>query len=90
MSSRAKTWLDVGAHYGYTAFARAKLVGPTGRVFTFEPVAATAGCIDQARTLNRFEQLTVLPFGLGAAETLETRRLPLTARHGRLDALSTQ
>ena len=73
-----ETWLDVGAHYGYTAFALAKLVGPTGRVFTFEPVAATAGCIDQARTLNRFEQLTVLPFGLGAAETLETRRLPLT------------
>ena len=73
-----ETWLDVGAHYGYTAFALARLVGSTGRVFAFEPVIATAGCIDHARTLNRFEQVTVLPFGLGAAETLETRHLPLT------------
>jgi len=73
-----ETWLDVGAHYGYTAFALARLVGPAGRVFTFEPVAATAGCVDQGRTLNGFTHLTVLPFGLGAAETLETRRLPIT------------
>ena len=73
-----ETWIDIGAHYGYIAFAMAKLVGGTGRVFTFEPVAATAGCVDQGRALNGLTQLTVLPFGLGAAETLEIRRLPLT------------
>lgn len=73
-----ETWLDVGAHYGYTAFALARLVGPTGRVFTFEPVAATAGCVDQGRTLNGFTHLTVLPFGLGAADTIEVRRLATT------------
>jgi FkbM family methyltransferase len=72
------TWIDVGAHYGYTAFALARLVGPAGRVFTFEPVAMTAGCVDQGRTLNGFDQLTVLPMGLGAHTTLEMRRLPLT------------
>ena len=72
------TWIDVGAHYGYTAFALAKLVGGTGRVFTFEPVAATAGCVDQGRVLNGLNQVTVLPFGLGSADTLEIRRLPLT------------
>jgi len=27
------TWLDVGAHYGYTAFALARMVGPRGRVY---------------------------------------------------------
>ena len=69
------TWLDVGAHYGYTAFALGRLVGSTGRVFTFEPVAATAGCVDQARALNKLRQVTVLPFGLGAGESLEVRRL---------------
>lgn len=72
------TWLDVGAHYGYTAFALAKLVEPAGRVFTFEPVAATAGCVDQGRALNGLTHLTVLPFGLGAADTLEVRRLTTT------------
>jgi len=72
------TWLDIGAHYGYTAFALARLVGPSGRVVTFEPVPSTAGCVDQGRVLNGFTQVTVLPFGLGAAISLETRRLPLT------------
>ena len=72
------TWIDVGAHYGYTAFALARFVGTEGRVFAFEPVAMTAGCVDQGRSLNGFAQLTVLPLGLGAAPTLEMRRLPLT------------
>jgi len=72
------TWLDVGAHYGYTAFALGKLAGPSGRVFTFEPVAATAGCVDQGRALNGLAHVTVLPFGLGAADTLEVRRLATT------------
>ena len=73
-----ETWLDIGAHYGYTAFAMARLVGPHGRVFTFEPVAATAGYMDQGRELNGLTQTTVVPLGLGSAETLEIRRLPLT------------
>lgn len=73
-----ETWLDVGAHYGYTAFALARRVGPGGRVFTFEPVAATAGFMDRGRELNGLSQITVVPLGLGSAETLEIRRLPLT------------
>lgn len=72
------TWLDVGAHYGFTAFALSRLVGTSGRVFAFEPVPATAGCVDQGRVLNRLPQLTVVPMGLGAAPSLDMRRLPLT------------
>lgn len=78
------TWIDVGAYCGYTAFALARLVGPTGRVFSFEPVAATANCIYQGRALNGLTQVTVLPLGLGAPETLEMRRLGVT--HGMADA----
>lgn len=73
-----ETWIDVGAYCGYTAFALARLVGPTGRVLAFEPVTATAGCLDQGRALNGLAQVKVLPFGLGAADTLETRRLVIT------------
>lgn len=73
-----ETWLDVGAHYGYTAFALARHVGSGGRVFTFEPVAATAGYLDRGRALNGLTQITIVPLGLGCAETLEIRRLPLT------------
>jgi FkbM family methyltransferase len=78
------TWIDIGAHYGYTAFALARLVGERGRVVAFEPVPATAGCVDQGTRLNGFRQLTVVPLGLGAAETIEPRRL--TLRRGMADS----
>jgi FkbM family methyltransferase len=70
------TWLDVGAHYGYTAIALAGLVGSEGRVFAFEPVVSTAGCLAQTRARNRLEQLTVVPLALGCEDELRSRRLP--------------
>jgi FkbM family methyltransferase len=81
-----ETWIDVGAHYGYTAFALARLVGMRGRVFTFEPVPATASCVDQGARLNCLDHVTVLPLGLGAGRTIEARRLPL--RRGMADSTS--
>jgi FkbM family methyltransferase len=62
-----ETWLDVGAHYGYTALALSRLVGPEGRVFAFEPVPETAGCLAATRRHNRLSNLTVLPLGLSDA-----------------------
>ncbi len=72
-----ETWLDIGAHYGYTAIALCRLAGGGGRVFAFEPMLATAGCLTQTREINRFAQLTIVPFGLAAPETLTTARLPV-------------
>src|SRR6266498_583467 len=60
-ASAGETWLDIGAHYGYTAIALCRLVGPTGRVYAFEPMVASAGCIARTRGLNGFRQLTVVP-----------------------------
>lgn len=71
-----ETWLDVGAHYGYTAIALCRLVGPNGRVYAFEPVAATAGCVSRARLLNGFRQLTVVPVALGSCDDVEILSLP--------------
>jgi FkbM family methyltransferase len=73
-----ETWLDIGAHYGYTAIALSRLVGPSGRVFAFEPMISTAGYVTQTRQLNNLPQLTVLPLGLAAPETLEMKQLPVT------------
>ena len=75
---QGETWLDVGAHYGYTTIALGRLVGRQGRVFTFEPVPATAGCVDQGRALNDLPQVAVVPLGLGHVETMEFKRLALT------------
>lgn len=75
---QGETWLDVGAHYGYTTIALGRLVGARGRVFTFEPVPATAGCVDQGRALNNLPQVAVVPLGLGSVDTMEFKRLALT------------
>lgn len=60
-----QTWLDVGAHYGYTALALARLVGPSGRVFAFEPVLSTVACLRETSRLNQIDHLRVVPLGLG-------------------------
>ncbi len=76
-----ETWLDIGAHYGYTAIALCQLVGPGGRVFAFEPVAATAGCLAQTKAINGLRQLTIVPSALGSdAATME-----LTLDRGMVD-----
>jgi FkbM family methyltransferase len=63
-------WLDVGAHYGYTALALSELVGAHGRVWAFEPIAETAGHLMRTARLNELTQLSVLPIGLGEPESL--------------------
>jgi FkbM family methyltransferase len=72
-----ETWLDVGAHYGYTAIALCRLVGSRGRVFAFEPEIRTAGHLAHTRDLNQLAQLTVVPFGLGRPDSIEMKRLPV-------------
>lgn len=71
-----ETWLDVGAHYGYTAIALARLTGPGGRVFAFEPVEATANCAIRTRELNGLSQLRVVSTALGDTAGAEVLRLP--------------
>ncbi|HKZ77572.1 MAG TPA: FkbM family methyltransferase [Pyrinomonadaceae bacterium] len=83
-----ETWLDVGAHYGYTAIALCRLVGPSGRVFAVEPMVSTAGYMTQMRHLNRFSQLVVLPLALGDVNRLEISQLPAT--RGMVDSTITE
>jgi FkbM family methyltransferase len=75
--STGETWIDVGAHYGYTAIALARLVGPHGHVVAFEPVMASAGCIGITRQLNQFTQLRVAPFALDAEPQVHSFDLPV-------------
>jgi FkbM family methyltransferase len=72
-----QTWLDVGAHYGYTAIALSRLVGPAGRVFAFEPEVATAGCLGRTRDVNHLPQLIVIPMGLADPPSMALHRLPV-------------
>lgn len=72
-----QTWLDVGAHYGYTALAMAGMVGAEGRVFAFEPVAETAACIARTKDLNQLNQLQIISAGLAAGPGERIDTMPL-------------
>lgn len=69
-----QTWLDIGANYGYTALFLAGAVGPTGRVFAFEPKLSTCGFLSQTISLNGLSNITVVPTALDTSESVELRR----------------
>jgi FkbM family methyltransferase len=70
-------WIDVGAHYGYTAIAMALLAGKGGRVLAFEPVLRTASHICETCRINRLEQVTVVPVGLTNANDLQMMEMAI-------------
>jgi FkbM family methyltransferase len=72
------TWLDVGAHYGYTALALAELVTRSGRVFAFEPMLGTAGHLAATRRLNAYQQISIVPFALASVDGIGVAELPTT------------
>lgn len=77
-----ETWLDVGAHYGYTALALARLVGPSGRVFAFEPVPETARCLAETRRLNHLSELRVITLGLSDCDEVAPMEVELVRGMG--------
>jgi spore maturation protein CgeB len=67
------TFVDLGAHIGYFSLLAARSVGPTGRVFAFEPTPATREVLKSNVAHNGFEQIVrVAPFAV--AETPGTVR----------------
>ena len=57
---------DVGANVGFFSLLAARLVGPPGRVYAFEPVADSAEAIRANAALNGFGNLSVLEKAVAA------------------------
>jgi FkbM family methyltransferase len=51
--------IDVGANYGVYTLTMAKIVGPTGAVWAFEPASSTAALLVQGIAANNFSQVVV-------------------------------
>jgi FkbM family methyltransferase len=51
---------DVGAHHGLYTLLASVLVGPTGRVFSFEPLPQNARILDRHLRMNRIRNVRVL------------------------------
>jgi len=59
------TFLDIGGHVGFFSLFSAGLVGPTGRVFTFEPEQSNFNHLLHHIALNKFSQVLPLPWAVG-------------------------
>jgi FkbM family methyltransferase len=80
------TFYDVGANLGFFTMLAARLVGPSGRVYAFEPVPENAAAVRHNARLNDFGQVTVLEKAVAdAAGRGELRQ----AHHAGGSALST-
>lgn len=51
--------IDIGANYGVYALTMAKIVGPTGTVWAFEPASSTASLLLQGVAANNFSHVVV-------------------------------
>lgn len=60
------TFIDVGAHVGYFSMLAAALVGPTGRVISFEPDTANYAHLLEHVERNAAAQVLPVPMAVGA------------------------
>jgi FkbM family methyltransferase len=56
--------LDLGANFGYFTLIASKVVGPTGRVFAFEPEPGNRALLEKNIAFNGFSQARALPFAV--------------------------
>jgi FkbM family methyltransferase len=57
---RGMTVLDLGANIGYFTLIAAKLVGPEGKVFAFEPEPANFSLLQRNVNINGYENVTLV------------------------------
>lgn len=55
-----QTAIDVGANYGVYTLSMAALVGHSGRIYAFEPDAATAGMLGASLATNGYGQVQII------------------------------
>jgi hypothetical protein len=67
------TVLDIGAHLGYYSLIAADRVGPSGKVFAFEPALDSFLILQQNILLNRFSNIVAIQKAV--AEVKSTRVL---------------
>lgn len=51
--------IDIGANYGLFTLSMAKVVGPLGNVWAFEPASSTAAFLADSLAINGFSQVTL-------------------------------
>src|SRR5262249_50724226 len=73
----------VGANVGHYTLAFSRLVGPRGRVFAFEPIAATFALLSANVRLSPFDNVTL--FNLAASDASQMVNMEIPAEGGTPD-----
>ncbi len=73
---RGDVVVDAGANVGYVTALLAKWVGPTGRVFSFEPVPITADLLKRSVARLGLKQVQVLSCGVSDREGSARMAIP--------------
>ena len=60
-----ETVWDIGAHRGFTVLVESRVVGPTGRVFAFEPNPDSRGLLELHLKWNAVTNAKVFPYAMG-------------------------
>lgn len=63
------TFVDVGANAGYFSLLASRLVGPSGRVLSFEPSPYVAKLLAGTLSQNRIQNVQLFPFALGRSNS---------------------
>jgi len=74
-------FVDVGGNKGDFALLAARLVGPAGKVFAFEPAPANCEWIERSIALNGYASIELFPIALGEREGEITLHLSTVSGH---------
>jgi FkbM family methyltransferase len=68
--------VDIGANVGHYTLKFSELVGPSGRVFAFEPIRATFSILCENVTLSRFPNITLINAAVSDAQRATAMIVP--------------
>ena len=83
--TQGMTVLDVGANVGFFTLLMSRLVGPTGRVFAFEPLPANAARLIHHIDINSLSNVTVSEVAISREDGEASFSTGADCYHGRLE-----
>lgn len=84
--AKGGTALDIGANIGINSIRLANLVGPSGKVFSFEPIPFNQNRFKKNIELNLIDNITLVPMALGVST--ETLKLDFNEHEENMGAIS--
>jgi FkbM family methyltransferase len=81
---------DVGANVGFFSLIAARLVGPLGKVISFEPLPANLVNLQENVRRNEFRNVQIVPMALGAANEEQAFQVSERPTWGKLGSIGAE